>query len=284
MQDQSAIDDIEYGLFLEAVFRRYGYDFRNYSRKSLRRRVQSILDQEHISDIGQLTWHCLRDQDLFLRILPTLTVSTSSMFRDPESFLSLRQNVIPLLHTYPHINIWHAGCSTGEEVYSLAIVLKEENLYDKATIFATDINPTALKLAKEGIYTVDKVKEYTQAYQQAGGRECFSDYYTAHYGHARMDRSLIENVTFVEHNLATDAAFTEAHLILCRNVFIYFNQSLQEKTARLFLNSLVYKGILCLGSAETVRLLSCSHLFDDYDEKNRIFQKNAEFQAPIFRA
>lgn len=279
-----AIDDIEYVLLLEAIFRRYGHDFRNYARKSLRRRIQTLLEQEEISDIGSLTRLCLRNEELFKRMLPAMTVSTTSMFRDAAFFVSLRENVCPLLQTYPHINIWHAGCSSGEEVYSLAIILKEENLYDKSTIFATDINPAALKVAREGIYSVEKLKEYTQAYQLAGGKESFSNYYTAHYGYARMDRSLLKNITFVEHNLATDAAFTETHLILCRNVFIYFNQSLQEKATKLFLDSLIYKGFLCLGTSETIRLLSCSDLFDDYDEENRIYQKNSDSQPRIFRA
>jgi chemotaxis protein methyltransferase CheR len=283
MTSEEVIEDIEFSLLLEGIFQRYGYDFRRYAQKSLKRRIKTIIAQEEFPHIGDLLGHCLRNPEFFYRVMPAFTVSTTSMFRDPGFFKSLRQHICPWLHTYPRITVWHAGCSTGEEVYSLAIILKEEGLYDRSTIFASDINPTVLSTAQQGVYPAQKIKEYTASYQQSGGKQSFSDYYTAQYGRARMNRSLLDHVTFTEHNLATDRALTNAQLILCRNVFIYFDRSLQEKAAQLFLNSLVYKGLLCLGNAESIRFLSCSDFFDDFDESHRIYQKNAGTRPPLLK-
>lgn len=265
---------LERHLLLEGLYLRYGYDFRNYTETSLSRRLATVmakLDVDHELDLLSLL---LKNEDAFYKTLPLLTVTTSEMFRDPSFFLSLREQVVPLLRTYANLNIWTAGCSTGEEVHSLAILLHEEDLLERSTIYATDINPAALHAAKEGIFSLDSIKSFTKNYVAAGGKLSPSEYYTADYNRARMRSSLRENIVFAEHNLATDGVFVEAHLILCRNVLIYFNRDLQQRAFTLFHESLTPRGFLGIGSKETMRFSSVSEGFDLMDKENKIFQKN----------
>lgn len=265
---------VERRLLLEGIYLKYGYDFRDYAESSMDRRIESLLSKFGIRDEPELLAMILRDKDFFYRIIPSMTISTSEMFRDPTFFFSLRHNVIPLLKTYPNLNIWVAGCSTGEEVYSLAILLKEEGLYERSRIYATDINPKSLEAAEEGIYDLNCVRSFTRNYTLAGGIATPSDYYTADYDRARFRPSLRENVIFSEHNLATDAVFMEAHLILCRNVLIYFNRALQSQVLELFYDSLSPRGFMGLGSKETLRFSTVDDNFDAIDSSNKIFQKN----------
>lgn len=270
------VNEVEFKLFLEGIHLRYGYDFRAYAETSLQRRIGALLSKFQMEDTLLLLRRILKEPEFFQQVLSHLTVTTSEMFRDPEFFRQLRETVVPVLKTYPTINIWIAGCSTGEEVYSLAILLKEEDLYERSTIFATDINPRALKAAKDGIYPVDAIKTHTRNYQEAGGREAFNKYYTADYGLAKMDSDLTNNVVFHEHNLVHDHVFTECHLILCRNVLIYFNKDLQDRVLGLFQQSLRYGGFLGLGSKETLRFSAVAKGFDVVNDRWRIYRRNNE--------
>lgn len=279
MKDPQDVDgeatEIEFDLLLEAVRRRYGYDFTDYSRASLKRRLRSAMSDLGMKDVSRLIHQLLHDKETFAALLPRLTVSTTGMFRDPEFFASLRHNVIPILRTFPAFKIWHAGCSTGEEVYSMAILLREEGLEQRALLYATDLNPTALAAAREGIYETQDVREFTSCYQQAGGAASFSDYYTAAYGKVRIDPSLRANIVFAEHNLSTDGVFSEMNLVICRNVLIYFNRALQNRALSVFTQSLRYKGFLALGSKESVRFLDVSDRYGDVDAKWRIYRLDA---------
>lgn len=264
---------IQQRLFIEGIFLRYGYDFRHYSEASLSRRLDAVLRKTGTSDLLGVLREALGSSEYFSFILPLLTIGTTEPFRDPSFFRSLRENVIPVLKTYPHINIWIAGCSTGEEVYSLAILLKEEGLLNRVTIYASDINPEALKIAKAGIYHSDVIKSFTKNYTEAGGTESPSDYYSADFGTARFDSSLVENVVFVEHNLVTDGVFVESQLILCRNVLIYFNRELQDRVIKLFSQSLGHKAFLSLGTKESIRFSQSASEFEEVDAPQRIFRK-----------
>lgn len=267
-------DSVERHLLLEGIYLKYGYDFRQYSEVSLGRRVEQIMKSLDYQTEVDLLAALLKDQALFHRVLPTFTITTSELFRDPNFYLSLRKNVIPVLKTYANLNIWIAGCSTGEEVHSLAILLSEEGLLERSTIFATDINTHALRAAKDGIYTLDSIKDFTRNYVNAGGHGSPSDYYTADYNRARMRSFLRENVVFAEHNLATDGVFIAAHLILCRNVLIYFNRELQDRALGLFHQSLASRCFLALGSKETTRFSEFADNFQCLDKENKIYQKN----------
>ncbi len=273
--------DLEIRLLLEGILEQYGYDFRGYAEASLTRRLQAVMSKFQIEDSLMLLRKILKEPEFFTRVLSYLTVTTSEMFRDPEFFKALRTQVMPTLRTYPNVNFWIAGCSTGEEVYSLAIVLKEEGMFDRSTIFATDINPRALKAAKGGIFSIESMKLHTKNYQESGGRELFHSYYTADYGLAKMDSELTTNVVFSEHNLVHDSVFAECHMILCRNVLIYFNRDLQTRVLELFEKSLRYGTFLGLGSKETLRFSPLAPCFDSLNEKWRIYRRNrAEHQTP----
>ena len=265
--------DIELRLLMEAIYLRYSHDFRDYSGASQKRRVLHALPQLGCSTISELQARVLRDPAAFTQLLQYLTVPVSEMFRDPGFFLALRQKVIPLLATYPSIKVWIAGCSTGEEVYSLAILLKEEGLLDRTLIYATDINPTSLDKARHGIFSLSGVRHHTANYQKAGGTRAFSDYYTAAYDAAIFDKKLRENVTFADHSLATDSVFSETQLVLCRNVLIYFNKVLQDRAFGLFHDSLGRRGFLCLGSKESLDFSSYATRFGPLDKPERIFRK-----------
>jgi chemotaxis protein methyltransferase CheR len=280
------VEELAIKLFLEALQQAYGYDFRQYSGASLRRRLMLLVDRLKIPSVAHLQAEVLQRPELLPTVISALTVPTSEMFRDPEVYKALREQVFPVLRTYPSFKIWHAGCSTGEEVYSLAIALKEEGLDERAVIYATDINVAALTAAKDGIFPTESLKTATANYQRSGGRAEFSSYYTAAYGGARMDPSLRKNVLFTTHNLAADEVFAEVHLVLCRNVLIYFTRELQQRVVDLFRRSLSYKGFLCLGTKETVQFLEVGRAFAELPGAQRIFRKIEERSAgaPSFGA
>ena len=264
---------IEIGLLVQAIYQRYSYDFRDYAGASLRRRVLHAIDQMGCATVSALQERVLHEPEAFSRLLQYMTIPVSEMFRDPAYFLALREHVVPVLRTYPSIRIWVAGCSTGEEVYSLAILLREEGLADRALIYATDINPVSLDKAREGIFPIDAMRLYTGNYQKSGGKAAFSDYYTAAYGNALFDRSLCTNVTFADHSLATDSVFAETHLVSCRNVLIYFNRGLQDRALGLFRESLVYRGFLGLGSKESIEFSAHADGFEAVARRERIYRK-----------
>ncbi|KAA0945951.1 MULTISPECIES: protein-glutamate O-methyltransferase CheR [unclassified Pseudomonas] len=266
--------DIELRLLIEAIYLKYSYDFRDYSGASVKRRVAHALRQFDCKTISALQERVLHDPTAFMQLLQFLTIPVSEMFRDPSHFLAIRQEVVPLLKTYPSIKIWIAGCSTGEEVYSMAILLREEGLLERTIIYATDINPSSLEKAKQGIFSLENIRAYTHNYQQAGGKRSFADYYTAAYDYAIFDKSLRENVTFADHSLATDSVFSETQLISCRNVLIYFNKKLQDRAFGLFHESLCHRGFLVLGSKETLDFSSYSKQFEPLVKPERIYRKS----------
>jgi len=223
------LERVEIELLLEGVFRHYGFDFRSYAYASIRRRLWKRVEAEALSSISELQALVLHDSTAMDRLLLDLSISVTAMFRDPDFYRVFRQDVVPLLRTYPFIRIWHAGCSTGEEVYSAAIVLEEEGLLDRARIYATDINGNVLKQAKAGIFPLTRMQEYTENYIRAGGTRSFSEYYTAMYDGALFSPSLTRNTVFSQHNLVTDRSFSEFHMVFCRNVLIYFDRALQDR-------------------------------------------------------
>ena len=265
--------DIEIRLLIEAIYLKYSYDFRDYAGASVKRRVQHALTQMECNTVSALQERVIHDPTAFMQLLQYLTIPVSEMFRDPEHFLAIRTEVVPLLRTYPSIKIWIAGCSTGEEVYSMAILLREEGLLERTIIYATDINPTSLEKAKKGVYSMEAMRLYAKSYQRAGGERDFSDYYTAAYDHAIMDSSLRDNVTFADHSLATDSVFSETQLVSCRNVLIYFNKGLQERAFGLFHESLCHRGFMVLGSKETVDFSAYSARFEAFVRHERIYRK-----------
>jgi chemotaxis protein methyltransferase CheR len=267
------LQDIEVRLLVEAIYLRWGHDFRDYSVASLHRRVNHAREQLGLPTITALQERMLHDADVFSQLLQFLTVPVSEMFRDPPYFLALRRQVAPVLRTYPSIKVWVAGCSTGEEVYSLAILLQEEALLERAMIYATDINHASLERARKGIYPLESMQQFTQNYQRAGGTESFSRYYTAGYGGAMFDRGLRERITFADHSLATDSVFSETHLVSCRNVLIYFNRKLQDRALGLFHDSLAHRGFLGLGSKETLDFSAWADRFEPVARRERIFRK-----------
>ncbi len=268
------IERIEIDLLLEAIHKRCGYDFRSYAQASIERRARQFLSNSGCATISDMIPKVMRDEQFLSGLVRYFSITVTEMFRDPFVYLAIRRNVVPLLRTYPHIKIWHAGCATGEEVYSLAILLKEEGLYDRATIYATDFNDSSLEKAKAGIYSIEAIKEATRHYQEAGGRSSFSEYYHSKYDAAAMDGSLKKRITFANHNLATDSVFIETHMVFCRNVLIYFNRDLQNRALRLFADSLVHGGFLCLGTKESIDFTEAKGSFDALDAKARIFKKS----------
>lgn len=270
---QPSLEDIEIQLLLEGVYRYYGYDFRNYAPSSLRRRIRSVLQSEGLQTISQLQARVLHDRATLDRMLLGLTVNVTSMFRDPSFYVAFRDLVVPTLRTYPFIRIWHAGCSTGEEVYSMAILLQEEGIYHRCRIYATDTNERVLQTARNGIFPLAQMQEYTQQYLQAGGTKAFSQYYTAAYENAIFRSSLRENVVFSQHNLVTDGSFNEFNVILCRNVLIYFDRSLQNRVHDLFYNSLCSFGILGLGRQETIRFTSCADRYAEISKPEKLYRR-----------
>ncbi|MGN7360584.1 CheR family methyltransferase [Paenibacillus sp. SAF-054] len=264
---------IELELLLEGVHRLYGYDFRNYALPSLRRRIWHFIHSENLKTISALQERVLHQRPVFERMVHNLSIPVTEMFRDPGLFLTFRKKIVPLLRTYPYIRIWHAGCSTGEEVYSMAILLHEEGLYDKARIYATDMNDRSLETAKQGIFGIEKMKLYTKNYIEAGGTRSFSEYYTAKYNSVIFKPFLQKNIIFAEHNLATDRSFNEFNVIFCRNVMIYFNDTLRDQVHGLFHESLSRFGILVLGSKESIQFTEYSDCYEPLDRVEKIYRK-----------
>jgi chemotaxis protein methyltransferase CheR len=271
--EQVQVEDIEIRLLLEAIYQLYGYDFRSYSPASMRRRIMHRLTMSGFSTVLEMTDRVLRDRQFFVILLNDLTVNVTEMFRDPEFYKAFREEVVPVLKTFPFIKIWHAGCSTGEEIYSMAILLEEEGLYERAMLYATDIDKNVLAAAKKGIYPIHAFKQYTDNYRRAGGRQSLSDYATARYDSVIMEQRLKRNIVFADHDLATDQVFGEMHVILCRNVLIYFDRPLQQRVFKLFGESLDMGGFLCLGTKESLRFSGNEESFDVVNRPLRIFRK-----------
>ncbi|WP_313073121.1 protein-glutamate O-methyltransferase CheR [Melaminivora sp.] len=268
--------EIEQHLLIEAIYRRYHYDFRSYAQASLRRRLQTALVRFNCSTLSQLQHLVLHDAAVFPELLQYLTVQVSDMFRDPEYFRALREKVVPILRTYPSLKIWIAGCSAGEEVWSMAILLREEGLLERSLIYATDINPAALQKAEAGVYEIERVPGFTENHARSGGRSSLSEYYSAAYGRVVFDKSLRRNIVFSDHSLATDSVFAEMQLISCRNVLIYFERALQDRAVGLFHESLCRRGFLGLGTKESLRFSAHAAQFDEFAPRERIYQKGVE--------
>ena len=275
VQYSKELERIEIELLLEAIYRHYGFDFRSYAYASLKRRLWKRIQAEGLDTVSGLQQRVLHDPPSMERLLMDLSVSVTAMFRDPNFYRAFRAQVVPLLRTYPFIRIWHAGCSTGEEVFSMAILLHEEGLLERARIYATDINEAVLRTAKAGIFPLDKMQEYTQNYLRAGGTRSFSEYYTAAYEGALFSPSLTENVVFAQHNLVTDRSFSEFNVILCRNVMIYFDRPLQNRVHQLFYESLPTYGILALGSKESLRFSDVEARYEELNGREKIYRKVA---------
>jgi chemotaxis protein methyltransferase CheR len=273
------IESIEIDILLEGIFRRWGYDFRNYAHASLKRRLEHRLALSKLNHVSELLPKILHDEKFFDLLLGDLSITVTEMFRDPHVYASLRRDVFPVLRTYPFLKIWHAGCATGEEVYSMAVLLKEEGLLGRTQIYATDYNNNSLEIARRGVYPLESIRTFTANYNAAGGKASFSDYYHAKYGSAKIDKSLKENITFAHHNLVADGVFGEMNLIVCRNVMIYFDKTLQNRVLSLFRDSLCHRGYLCLGTKETVDFSSVSDRFETIAGRDRIFRALAETPA-----
>jgi len=265
--------DIELPLLLEAIHQKYSYDFRRYATSSLKRRLEQALEDFDCLSLSALQERVLREPEVMHGLLAHLTVQVSEMFRDPGFYRALREKVIPYLRTYPSLKVWIPGCGTGEEVYSVAILLREEGLLDHTLIYATDINPEALRKAEAGIYELDRIADFSKAYCEAGGRASLSNYYTAGYNAAVFDKTLREGVLFSDHSLATDSVFAEVQLVTCRNVLIYFDRVLQDRAVALFRDSLCRKGFLGLGAKETLSFSILTAEFTEFVREERIYQR-----------
>jgi len=272
-QEKVDLEAIEVDLLTQGIYQHYGFDFRDYSLPSLRRRLWKRVYAEGLTTISALQDKVLHDPACMERLLLDLSINTTAMFRDPSFYLAFRQKIVPLLRTYPFVRIWHAGCSTGEEVYSMAILLQEEGLYERSRIYATDINEAVLQRAKDGIFPLSSMQENTANYIAAGGKGTFSGYYTARYDYALFRPALRENVVFAQHNLVTDASFNHFNVIFCRNVLIYFNNQLQDRVQELFLNSMEVFGILGLGKKETIRYTPVTDNYEELDAEERLYRR-----------
>lgn len=269
------IDDenLEIELLLEAIYRKYGYDFRDYACAHTKRRLRHRKDLSGVASYAEMQHKVIHDAEYFRSVLLDLSINVTEMFRDPWFYKEFRKTVVPHLKTYPHIKVWHAGCSAGQEVYSMAIVLEEEKMKARAQIYATDFNEEVLGIARQGIYPLDALRGYSKNYIRSGGRLSFADYYTADDRYAILKKSLREKVLFTAHNLATDAVFGEMHVICCRNVLIYFNKELQERVLQLFYDSLCPGGFLCLGSRESLKFSQLDDFFEEVAPREKIYRK-----------
>ena len=267
------LEEIELSLLLEGVYRQYGFDFREYAPASLRRRVWRRIHAEGLATVSALQDKLLHDPACMERLLLDLSINVTAMFRDPSFYVAFRRKVVPALRTYPFTRIWVAGCSTGEEVYSLAILLQEEKLYHRTRIYATDINEAVVDRARRGVFPLDKMREYTRNYIKAGGTNAFSEYYLAKYDGAQFQRSLTENVVFAQHNLVSDRSFNEFNVIICRNVMIYFDRTLQDRVHRLFYESLVNFGVLGLGHKESIRFSPYELRYEELDPYEKLYRR-----------
>jgi chemotaxis protein methyltransferase CheR len=275
------VERLETEILLEGIFRRWGYDFRNYAHASLKRRLMQRLKRSGLNRLSEMLPKLLHDEEFFNLLLKDLSVTVTEMFRDPRFYIAFCKQVVPVLRTYPFLKVWHAGCATGEEVYSMAILLKEEGLYDRAQIYATDYNNRSLDIARQGMYPFDDIQSYTANYNAARGKASFSDYYHAKYGSAKINEDLKKNITFAHHNLVTDGVFGEMNLVVCRNVLIYFDNDLQDRALSLFRDSLCYRGYLCLGNRETIDFSAVSDSFETIAEKARVFRTVAPALSPM---
>jgi chemotaxis protein methyltransferase CheR len=271
--DCSQLERLEIMLLLEGIYRQYGYDFRNYSFQSIRRRIWHRMQAERLSTVTSLTNLVLHDKEAMRRLFEDISIHVTEMFRDPTFFLAFRHKVVPQLRRLPNIRIWHAGCSTGEEVYSMCILLHEESLLKRTRIYATDMNDKVLQQAQAGLFPLKKMQLYTKNYLHSGGTHAFSEYYTAAAGHVQFSPQLIENVVFSQHNLATDHSFNEFHVIICRNVLIYFDDVLQRRVLELFDQSLHMDGVLGLGHKEGIPSLVWSGRFEEIDAQEKLYRK-----------
>ncbi|MDQ3822636.1 MAG: protein-glutamate O-methyltransferase CheR [Actinomycetota bacterium] len=267
------LERIETELLLEGIYRRYGFDFREYAPASLKRRLWRRIHAEGLTSVSALQERVLHDSACMERLLLDLSINVTAMYRDPSFYAAFREKVVPLLRTYPFARVWVAGCSTGEEVYSLAILLEEEGVYAKTRIYATDINESVLERARSGVFPLDKMQEYTRNYIAAGGGRAFSEYYVANSDGAVFSRSLIENVVFAQHNLVSDRSFNEFHVIMCRNVMIYFDKPLQDRVHSLFYDSLATFGVLALGHKESIRFSPHEEAYEALDPDERLYRK-----------
>ena len=272
---EMGLEDIEIDLLLEGIYRAHGFDFRDYSRASIKRRILEVIRAENVQTVSAFQDKVLHDNACLERFLLRLSVHATAMFRDPSFYLTFRKRVVPLLRTYPTVQIWVAGCSTGEEVYSLAILLEEERLYNKCRIYATDISQAVLRRARDGIFPLAAMRDYTTNYHQAGGTHEFSDYYTAQYDSVIFSSALRKNVVFSEHNLATDGSFNEFQVILCRNVMIYFNRDLQARVHNLLYDSLSMFGVFGLGNKESLKFTPREALYQHLNENDKLYRKVA---------
>lgn len=272
-------EEIELRLLLEALYAKYHYDFRDYSLASVKRRLSQARDHFNCPSFSALQEKILHDELTLPKMISYLTVQVSELFRDPSFFHTLRAKVVPILKTYPSLKVWVAGCSNGEELYSLAILFREEGLENRTIFYATDINADALKKAEAGVYELDRLPLFTENHRKAGGKTSLSEYYTAAYGMARFDKTLRKNTVFSDHSLASDSVFAETHLVCCRNVLIYFNRPLQDRAIGLFKASLVRKGFLGLGSKESLRLSDHAPAFVEFAREERIYQRKNDVDA-----
>lgn len=266
-------DDKELKELIESIRFVYGYDFADYSEASFKRRITQFMNKGSMKTLDQLAKVILKDEKMLEEFIQQVSVTVTEMFRDPLFYKSLRANVMKRLATYPFIKIWIAGCATGEEIYSVAILLKEEGLLNRSVIYATDINQKSIQVAKDGVYPVENMKSYTSNYQKAGGTNSFSEYYKSKYNSVIFDKSLKQNIVFSPHNLAVDKSFNEFQLIICRNVLIYFNQQLQNRVIALFYESLCSFGFLGLGSKESLLFSEKKKCFEEIDRREKIFMK-----------
>nr|WP_303657325.1 CheR family methyltransferase [Asticcacaulis aquaticus] len=270
------IEDIEVRLLLEAIHLKYHYDFRGYAMASIKRRLIQARDRFGCRTISMLQDLVLHDESILMELMGYLTVQVSELFRDPAYFKAIRETVVPHLKTYPSLKVWIAGCSTGEEVYSFAILFREEGLEDRTIFYATDINQDSLRKAEAGVYGLDRMRLFTENHRLSGGKSSLSDYYTAAYGAATFDKSLRKRIVFSDHSLVTDAVFAETQLVSCRNVLIYFNKDLQNRAIGLFRDSLSNRGFLGLGAKETLRFSSHVDGFAEFARDERLYQKREE--------
>ena len=270
---RDSLEDIEASVLLDAIHRHYGFDFREYSPASMRRRLDKRRQDEGLETLSALQDLVLHDPAAMERLLLDLSINVTAMFRDPGFYAAFREQVVPLLRTYPYFRIWHAGCSTGEEVYSMAILLHEEGLLERARIYATDMNEVVLERARSGIFPIDQMKEHTANYVKAGGSAAFSDYYLARYDGALFHRFLSEQIVFARHNLVTDGPFNEFHVIICRNVMIYFDSNLQSRVHAMFHDCLARRGVLGLGSKESLRFTPFEEHYSELDRTWRIYRR-----------
>lgn len=266
-------EDIEIKLLLEAIYLKYGYDFRDYAKASIKRRLLHRLSASRLETIWRMQHRVIHDTAFFETLLQDLSINVTEMFRDPSFYKVVREEVLGVLKKEPCVKIWHAGCATGEEVYSMSVLLQEEGLVENVQIYATDISPEAVATAQKGIYPIDKMSGYISNYRKTGGTASFEDYYTARYYFAIIRNRLKKNVLFSVHNLVTDSSFGEMDMIVCRNVLIYFSRELQNRVFGLFLDSLRPGGLLCLGSKESIRFSEHSDHFEDFDKKEKIYRK-----------